>query len=493
MNSAYSLKHKYEVVCHEYLQTEVRILASTLSNAAHESLENFAPDFVVCDESGQCLEGDLMIAMTKPEVKTVTLIGDPKQLPPTLISENEENPEVEFVKRSLMDRLQQAGYPCTMLNTYYRCHPHILDYFNKMTYSGLLRAAEANSFPSKAGNAWESFVKEYFQQASVVGRHRVMISCDGVAESPTGSTSFVNRGQIDVALRLVQALYAHKTATGDKIEPSEIMFISPYKEHMRALRKTAKERDIKYNDNLTVDSTQGQEANVVIYMLVRPSQDADKVGFVANKPRLNVALSRAKKVLIVIGNLAVWNKAKQKELGNRSSLRPLVNLLGDVARKGDVIDWSTEVTHVADNFGVLTLETDPIETDPVEPEPIPEENRQSARRQRSPSASDAEMTSEGLSNAPKRQRVDNASLSDKDDIRKFEDAYNAHKNRMAALEGQLAEKQQRLAHVKDCLRSGQLARMHIPDGEKELALAEKELRGVMKKMKQQLDDYLSSS
>jgi hypothetical protein len=55
-----ALKHKYGVILSEYLQTEVRILASTLSNSAHEplSLQSFEPDFVVCDESGQCLEGE---------------------------------------------------------------------------------------------------------------------------------------------------------------------------------------------------------------------------------------------------------------------------------------------------------------------------------------------------------------------------------------------------------------------------------------------------
>ncbi|OKL58367.1 hypothetical protein UA08_06227 [Talaromyces atroroseus] len=208
-NSERTFKRKYEVVRKEYLQTEVRILATTLSNSAHESLQDISPDYVVCDDSSQCLEGDHMIAMTKPSVKVVVLIGDPQQLPSTLISENKENLGIKYVKRSLMERLREAGYPCTMLSTNYRCHPHILDFFNEVNICG----------------------------------------------TPSGSTS----------------------------QP-------PSKQSWK-------------------HSAQGQEADMVIYMLVKLSKDANRIGFVADKARLNVALSRAKKVLIIIGNSTIWDKA----------------------------------------------------------------------------------------------------------------------------------------------------------------------------------------
>jgi superfamily I DNA and/or RNA helicase len=68
-------------------------------------------------------EGDHMIVMAKPSAKAVVLLGDPEQFPPTIISENSQNAEVEYVKRPLIERLQKAWYPCTMLLTNYRCHP----------------------------------------------------------------------------------------------------------------------------------------------------------------------------------------------------------------------------------------------------------------------------------------------------------------------------------------------------------------------------------
>jgi superfamily I DNA and/or RNA helicase len=58
------------------------------------------------------MEGDHMIAMTIVSVKAVVLLGDPEQLPPTIIIERAENTEAEYIKRSLMERLQKAGYPC---------------------------------------------------------------------------------------------------------------------------------------------------------------------------------------------------------------------------------------------------------------------------------------------------------------------------------------------------------------------------------------------
>ncbi|PKX98164.1 uncharacterized protein P174DRAFT_5420 [Aspergillus novofumigatus IBT 16806] len=118
-----------------------KVVATTLSNASHELLRDssFEPDFVISDEAGQCLEGDHCIALTMPTVKAVVLIGDPDQLPPTVISENDCNEGATYLKRALMTRLQKAGYPCTMLTTNCRNHSQILDLWNRRVYNGDLR------------------------------------------------------------------------------------------------------------------------------------------------------------------------------------------------------------------------------------------------------------------------------------------------------------------------------------------------------------------
>jgi hypothetical protein len=336
------LKRHYCSTVADVLGMEARIVATTLSNAASDYLLSFQPDFLVCDESRQCTEGDHMIVMTKPSVKAVVLLGDPEQSPPTIISENSENAEVEYIKRSLMERLQKAGYPCTMLLTNYRCHPHILELLNVQTYQGKLGASLTNSNPHAVGNVWDSFTRSHpdFRRANLAGQRRVFINCNNVAEQDPNSTSFVNFGQVDIALSLARALQQHTTAQGEVIRPSDIMLISPYKAHRRYLEEVARERNVEFDENITVDEAQGQEANIVIYMLVKPSENAERLGFVADRRRMNVALSRAKKVLIVIGNLTVWDKEHRAKMKKVPKAKLILGLLEDVLNKKHVLYWT---------------------------------------------------------------------------------------------------------------------------------------------------------
>ncbi|KAJ9272359.1 hypothetical protein DTO212C5_1544 [Paecilomyces variotii] len=86
--------------------------------------------------------------------------------------------------------------------------------------------------------------------------------------------------------------------------------ISPYKDQKYLVDQVLQDANLRCRDNLTVDACQGSEANIVIFLMAKPS-DLDErrsAGFVADSQRLNVALSRARKVLIIVGNLDVWNK-----------------------------------------------------------------------------------------------------------------------------------------------------------------------------------------
>ncbi|KAL1969978.1 hypothetical protein VTN77DRAFT_6383 [Rasamsonia byssochlamydoides] len=229
-----------------------KIVATTLSNASHEQFRadgKFAPDFLVCDDSSQCMEGDHMIAMTFHSLKAVVLLGDPEQLQPTVISENSNNEGAKYIKRSLMERLHEAGYPCTMLSTNYRSHPDILQLFNEAVYDKTLLAAPVTSAPNRVGNAWDDFTCR---------RHH--------STTPTSRvTSWSNREQAVTALQILQELYQHKTTNGDQIRPDDVMLLSPYKAQQKVVQEVSKEMGVDYNENLTVDTAQGQEANVVIY------------------------------------------------------------------------------------------------------------------------------------------------------------------------------------------------------------------------------------
>lgn len=121
----------------------MKFLATTPSNAASASFQTFKPDFVVCDESGQCVEGDHMIAMTKETVKAVVLIGDQKQSPPTLISENEESPESNYIKRSLMEN--HTTIPHLDLSYIYLRYPYTDAIFTPSIIKGLETSLDLTS------------------------------------------------------------------------------------------------------------------------------------------------------------------------------------------------------------------------------------------------------------------------------------------------------------------------------------------------------------
>jgi superfamily I DNA and/or RNA helicase len=116
-----------------------KVVATTLSNASQECLKSpdFKPSVNVSDDAGQSMEGENMIPMTMESMRVVVLIGDPYQLPPTVMSDG-ANEGAEFLKRSLLARLMEAGYPQVSLNIDYRNHPQILELFNKAIYSGKL-------------------------------------------------------------------------------------------------------------------------------------------------------------------------------------------------------------------------------------------------------------------------------------------------------------------------------------------------------------------
>ncbi|GKZ34345.1 hypothetical protein AbraIFM66950_004575 [Aspergillus brasiliensis] len=329
---------------------KANIVATTLSNASSDILRgsSFKPDFVICDEAGQCQEGEVTIALTIPTVRAVVLIGDPKQLPPTVLSEYATNEGALYLKRSLMERLYDAGYPCTMLMTNYRNHSQILDLLNSKIYCNKLRLGPSNDSEQRVGKVWDTFTRSrhFFRGLGVVGVRRLFISVTGIARRVNGSRSWSNQSQGLVAVQLLKHLYGFRTNNGQSIGPEDVMIISPYMDQRALVGRLMDEYGVSCRDNLTMEAAQGQEAPVVIFMLTKPSEDASSVGFITDQHRLNVVLSRAQQVFVIIGNLDVWNKDGIQEImktqGRRGRL--LVDLLYDVTSKAHTMAWYGEPT-----------------------------------------------------------------------------------------------------------------------------------------------------
>lgn len=317
-----------------------KVVATTLNSSGDEALRisKFEPFALLCDEAGQCLEADTMIAMNWQPLRLVCLIGDTNQIPLTVIS-GRENEWTKYHGRSLMARLEWC-YPLSTLEVNYRCHPDILAWSAQAIYRGKIAASPINSAPDRVGNAWDSFTasRHHFKVQRLIGKRRLLINAPGKAFQPPGSTSWQNDDHINVVIDLLRALYAHGS-TGNRILPQDVMLICPYKAQVKRVVERFGAEGIQYHRCLTVDSAQGSESNVVIFMLTKPrTNSVVEVGFLSDYRRLNVALTRAKKLMVAVGNLTIWNADFVKKASGGSP-RFLARFLKDVIEKRDVLDW----------------------------------------------------------------------------------------------------------------------------------------------------------
>jgi hypothetical protein len=260
------------------------------------------------------------------------LFGDPRQLPPTVMLDG-VNEGAEFLKRSLLSRLMETDYPQMSLNINYRNHPQILGLLNKAIYGGKLIPGRSTNQLERVGRTWNAWTRRTMPEIDL-GSRRLFLSVDTVSSRQENEASWSNLGQIQAVQGLLQDMYDSRTPQGEQIRPSDVMIIRPYKAQRSLVAATLAETEhgCLYRDNLTVDAAQGQEAPVVVVLLTKLSEVAEEASFVANKVRLNVALSRAQKAIIIVGNARLWPEPVIKNIERRSSHKFFTGVLGCVLR-----------------------------------------------------------------------------------------------------------------------------------------------------------------
>lgn len=245
------------------LGTPVGLLDSNLSKIEFQTL--------VIDEAGQCLEP--LAWCIFPLAKKIVLAGDPFQLPPTVLSSQAE--KLGFNK-SILEVCFANSSSIFLLNTQYRMREAI------------------------AGFSSEYFYKKELQTSSHLKNFQTHITFYDTAgaghEEQQGSngSSLMNEGELEMTLKILKA---------EQISNEDCAFISPYSGQV-LLAKEKLPSSIKIS---TIDSFQGQEYHTVIVSLVR-SNDDGIIGFLNDARRMNVALTRAKENLIVIGDSATLGK-----------------------------------------------------------------------------------------------------------------------------------------------------------------------------------------
>jgi len=272
-----------EVLC----QAKVVCTTTTIDN---EILGDRFFDWVVIDEACQATESATWIPVLRGE--RVLLAGDHCQLPPTVIS---KEAATEGYACSMMERLVDTyGDTITrQLSVQYRMHEQIMDFSSHQFYSDTL-VADA----SVAGHTLSdlaNIVSPPEMPSALTTQPLMFIDTAGADYDeelePEGSS---RRNPLEGRL----VLHKVQELLNVGVDARDIAVIAPYAAQVRWLRQHAPERALEID---TVDGFQGREKEVVVISLVRANRTGE-IGFLADTRRMNVALTRARRKLIVIGD-----------------------------------------------------------------------------------------------------------------------------------------------------------------------------------------------
>lgn len=276
---------------------EAAIVFSTLSFSGSSLFTrlNRIFDVVIIDEAAQAVESATLVPLAHG-CRQVFLVGDPVQLPATVISTTAERLGYGM---SLFKRFQGAGFPVQMLKTQYRMHPEISIFPSKEFYDGSLENGDLVEKQTK--RAWHIY--------SCFGPFS-FFDVDGVESQPAGSGSWVNEEEIDFIV-----LMYHKLASQypELKSSSQLAVISPYRHQVKLLRQrfraTFGEQSDQVIDINTVDGFQGREKDVAIFSCVR-SNSGKGIGFVSDFRRMNVGITRARASVLVVGSASTLMQDK---------------------------------------------------------------------------------------------------------------------------------------------------------------------------------------
>lgn len=263
------------------------VMVGTLTSATDPVLRGKPFDLLVMDEASQAIEPAAWIPILKAQ--RVIFAGDHFQLPPTVRSKKAEEGGLE---KTLFERLNllAGDERTTLLRIQYRMHEKIMNFSSREFYEGKLIADDSVKNHTLADlphvrRAPET--EEPFLFLDTAGR--------GFEEAlEPGSESRFNAEEAEMVLSHLKRLLELG------VKPEEIAVISPYSAQVRLLTSRSPDPGIEVD---SVDGFQGREKELVILSLVRSNIEGE-LGFLADTRRMNVAMTRAKRKLVVIGDSA---------------------------------------------------------------------------------------------------------------------------------------------------------------------------------------------
>lgn len=321
-----------ERVAAEQVLRDADVVCCTCVGAGDELLEGFTFRVACVDEATQAPEPVALIPLTKAVAGV--LVGDQMQLPPTVTSRKAESCGLGV---SLFERLERLGLVPDLLDRQYRMHPALAEWPSKAFYGGRVSSNPTPvDRPPALGLPWPS------KTTGTYGRiPMAFVEIDGQERRAPDGLSVLNEAEARAAVAVVETLLAaspRDTLVDGMLSvrsPGDIGVIAPYAAQVRRLRElwasspayinsaadfsatsdkpgwdvdaeARAERELEVH---SVDGFQGREKEVIVLCTVR-ANSGGSLGFVADDRRLNVAVTRAKRGLVVLGNRATLSSDK---------------------------------------------------------------------------------------------------------------------------------------------------------------------------------------
>ena len=288
-----------EVRINAELFQEARVIACTLTGAANRVLDGMKFTTLFIDEAAQALEAACWIPIRK--VSRVILAGDHQQLPPTVKS-------IAALKaglgKTLMERIvENKPEVVTLLQVQYRMNDQIMQFSSREFYNGMLQTAPEIKYRG---------ILDYDNPMSWYNTDDLPDDIESKEEFVGESFGRINKAEAELTLQHLELYYGRIGKQRILDERIDVGIISPYRAQVQLLRRLIKKREFfKPYRNLisvnTVDGFQGQERDVIILSLVR-SNDEGQIGFLRDLRRMNVAITRARMKLIILGSVSTLTK-----------------------------------------------------------------------------------------------------------------------------------------------------------------------------------------
>lgn len=282
---------------------EAQVVVCTLHGTGSYSLRNAVRaagkplfDTILIDEVSQALEAQCWIPiMDFPDVKKIVIAGDNQQLPPVVMSKGTQTKKV--LEKTLFDRIEslpQGPRVKNLLSIQYRMHESIMEFPSQQFYGGKLTADSSVAKRLLCDMPGVEKIEETEAPVMWIDTQGDDFLETSMEENSKFDTSKYNENEAYLVFNYVKRLI------NSGVTPESIGIIAPYSAQVSLLSRIVHEKYEKV-EIATVDGFQGREKEVIVLSLVR-SNEKGEVGFLGEERRLNVAMTRPKRHLCIVGN-----------------------------------------------------------------------------------------------------------------------------------------------------------------------------------------------